>query len=87
MRRFWRLAPALALAGAVCAVSACGSAGNDVPSGGTGSNANVGGGATVVARPTTAGGATPGTGVTSPGQGSGSTLGASTPNPSPSAAR
>lgn len=62
-------------------LGACGSAGNDVPSGGnTGSNANVGGGATVVVSQATS--------VTnSPGQGSGSTLGASTPNPSPSAAR
>ena len=68
MKRFW----GLCLAGALMAGAACGSAGNDVPSGGnTGSNANVGGGATVVAQPTSGG--------TSPGQGSGSTLGSSTP--------
>ena len=62
---------AIALTGALFVTTACGSAGNDVPSGGTGSNANVGGGATVVARPTT--------GAASTGQGSGSTLGSSTP--------
>ena len=67
MKRIW----GLGLAGALFAASACGSAGNDVPSGGTGSNANVGGGATVVAQPTSGG--------TNPGQGSGSTLGSSTP--------
>ena len=67
MKRFWTVA----LVGALFAASACGSAGNDVPSGGTGSNANVGGGATVV-------GPAPSGGTTS-GQGSGSTLGSSTP--------